>query len=141
MLQDLIKVRGWQVSPAELEACLLTHPVVKDAAVIGVDAGGGKGEVPLAYIILHSSPPTSEHEIQAYVRQHLAGYKALDGGVRFVEAIPRTASGKILRRILREKKPGEALMESPATTPEAYELIVRSQVGKELMTELLDVEI
>ena len=98
-------MRGWQVSPAEIEACLLTHPHVKDAAVIGVIARDGAGEVPSAYIV--TDPPglsslNLEAEIQSYVRQQLASYKALEGGVKFIRDIPRTVSGKILRRVLRD---------------------------------------
>ena len=104
--KDLIKVRGWQVSPAEIEACLLTHPSIKDAAVIGAPAKDGTGELPSAYVVIdsiHTSNLDPGAEIQSYVREQLASYKALDGGVKFLHDIPRTVSGKILRRVLREE--------------------------------------
>lgn len=101
----MIKVRGWQVSPAEIEACLLTHHLIRDAAVVGVRMDGGLKEAPRAYVVVEpTTPPTvlSQLEIQLHVKERLASYKALDGGVVFVESIPRTPSGKIQKRILRE---------------------------------------
>lgn len=100
--KDLIKVRGFQVSPSEIEAVLLTHPRVGDVAVMGVDSGNGDDdglEKPRAYVVL--TPGTggvSDMILEQYVAERLARYKQLTGGVRFVKAIPRNASGKILRR-------------------------------------------
>ncbi|CAG8212364.1 unnamed protein product [Penicillium salamii] len=100
--KDLIKVRGFQVSPSEIEAVLLTHPQVGDVAVVGVDSGNGDDdglEKPRAYVVL--TPGTggvSDMILEQYVAENLARYKQLTGGVRFVKAIPRNASGKILRR-------------------------------------------
>lgn len=101
-LQDLIKVRAWQVAPAELEACLLTHPGVADVAVVGVaDAEGGGGELPRAFVVRREGSTVTEGEVRGHFVGKLAGYKALGGGVEFVEAIPRNASGKILRYRLK----------------------------------------
>lgn len=103
--KDLLKVRGWQVSPAELEAVLLTHPNVAGAAVIGVMSSKNDslaGEVPRAYIVRKpSSSDVQEQELKDFVAARLARYKHLEGGVRFVDEIPRNASGKILRPRLR----------------------------------------
>ncbi|KAJ5893443.1 hypothetical protein N7495_005134 [Penicillium taxi] len=97
--KELIKVRGWQVAPAEVEGVLLQHPGVRDVAVTGVDLKDGGGEVPRAFIVRSQdfSSRLTADEAYTFVRQRLASYKALDGGVIFVEEIPRTASGKIQR--------------------------------------------
>ncbi|KAF3046660.1 hypothetical protein E8E12_011467 [Didymella heteroderae] len=112
--KELIKVRGFQVAPAELEGVLLSHPEISDAAVIGVAAGGRSGantiakageegsELPRAYIVLKQGSQLAERDLQAYMREKLAGYKQLVGGVRFVESIPKNASGKILKKDLKE---------------------------------------
>lgn len=102
--KELIKVRGFQVAPAELEGVLLSHPKISDAAVIGVSAGeaGDEGtELPRAYIVLKSGSGMWEADVQAYMKERLAGYKQLAGGVKFVNAIPKNASGKILKKALK----------------------------------------
>jgi 4-coumarate--CoA ligase len=103
--QELIKVRGFQVAPPELEAALLSHPSIIDAAVIGIPAPSSSrdGELPRAYIVQRpGTAKLTEQEVVAYAGTRLAGYKRLEGGVRFLDAIPKTASGKILKRELRE---------------------------------------
>jgi acyl-coenzyme A synthetase/AMP-(fatty) acid ligase len=101
----MIKVRGWQVSPSELEACLLTHPSIADAAVIGVQPGGSQSELPRAYVVKkHSSDASiTESEVYGYLHARLANYKALSGGVEFIDSIPRNSTGKIARNQLRER--------------------------------------
>ncbi|PLN75743.1 acetyl-CoA synthetase-like protein [Aspergillus taichungensis] len=98
--KELIKVRGWQVAPAELEAVLLKHPGIVDAAVTGVTSKDGSTEVPRAFVVrtrgMTGARLTAE-EVYLFSRRQLASYKALDGGIIFVEEIPRTASGKIQR--------------------------------------------
>ncbi|KAJ4400552.1 hypothetical protein N0V91_008594 [Didymella pomorum] len=128
--KELIKVRGFQVAPAELEGVLLSHPEISDAAVIGVAAGGASGastsgtstsgtstsgadptltkagsegsELPRAYIVLKHGSQLASRGVQAYMAEKLAGYKQLVGGVCFVDSIPKNASGKILKKDLKE---------------------------------------
>lgn len=100
--QELIKVRGFQVSPSEIEAVLLQHPKIGDVAVIGVPKSESAGEVPLACIIKKPGVELTESEIKDYVSKRLAKYKQLDGGVVFTDDLPKSASGKLLKRILRE---------------------------------------
>lgn len=103
--KELIKVRGFQVAPPELEAVLLSHPQIVDAAVIGITFADADIEYPRAYVVRRSGDQgakLTEAEIQEYVLSRLAKYKALTGGVKFVGAIARNPSGKILKRVLRE---------------------------------------
>lgn len=104
-IKELIKVRGFQVAPAELEALLLTHDAVNDVAVIQVP-DEASGEVPRAYVVLkdtEEAQKTTDEDIKAWVKEQVAPYKRLEGGVIFTDAIPKSASGKILRRILRDQ--------------------------------------
>lgn len=89
------------MAPAELEALLLTHPLISDAAVIGVPAQEEGNEVPRAYIVADQTK-LSEAEVKAFVKRELASYKQLRGGVVYVKAVPKSPTGKILRRELRE---------------------------------------
>ncbi|KAJ5121722.1 hypothetical protein N7476_005192 [Penicillium atrosanguineum] len=102
--KELIKVRGFQVAPPEIEAVLLSHPSIVDAAVIGVTIPGADTEFPRAYIVRREGKglALTEGEVQKYVLERLARYKALTGGVKFVGAIAKNPSGKILKRVLRE---------------------------------------
>ncbi|KAF2651247.1 4-coumarate-CoA ligase-like protein [Lophiostoma macrostomum CBS 122681] len=102
--KELIKVRGFQVAPAELEGVLLAHPKVLDAAVIGVMGSDGDSELPRAYVVKkEQTEGFKEQDVMAWVEERLAKYKKLEGGVKFVESIPKTPSGKILKRMLREQ--------------------------------------
>ena len=98
--KELIKVRGFQVAPSELEAVLLSHPEIADAAVVGVPIPAAGTQVPRAFVVRRSGSDVSSAEVIEYAAKRLAEYKRLSGGVRFVNAIPRNASGKILRRAL-----------------------------------------
>lgn len=106
-VKELIKYKGLQVAPAELEALLLSHPKILDAAVIGVDSPSEHTEVPRAYVVADKSQ-ISEAEIKEFVKGNVAPYKQLRGGVVFMEAIPKSPSGKILRKDLREMARAEA---------------------------------
>jgi acyl-CoA synthetase (AMP-forming)/AMP-acid ligase II len=100
-LKELIKYKGFQVPPAELEALLLTHPQIADAAVIGLPDDEA-GEIPAAYIVLKQGQDTTAADIQRFVADKVASYKQIRK-VTFIDAIPQSASGKILRRVLRHQ--------------------------------------
>ncbi|MDF3300489.1 4-coumarate--CoA ligase family protein [Streptomyces tropicalis] len=100
-VKELIKYKGYQVAPAELEALLLTHPGVADAAVIGVLDDDGN-EIPHAYAVRRPGEAgPSAAGLMAYVAERVAPYKRIRQ-VTFVDSVPRAASGKILRRHLRD---------------------------------------
>ncbi len=99
-LKELIKYKGHQVPPAELEAVLVSHPRVKEAGVIGVPMEDG-GESPKAFVV--SDDGLDPEELMAYVAERVAPYKRVRE-VEFVEEVPKSASGKILRRLLREQQ-------------------------------------
>lgn len=104
--KELIKVRGFQVAPIELEGALLTHADIVDAAVIGVPAKKlSDGEAPRGYVVVRPEMKgkVSREEVGRHMRERVAGYKQLTGGIVFVESIPKTASGKILKRVLKEQ--------------------------------------
>jgi acyl-CoA synthetase (AMP-forming)/AMP-acid ligase II len=98
-LKELIKYKGYQVPPAELEAVLLSHPAIADAAVIGVNDAEGE-EVPKAFVVKQSGTELTEDEVMEFVAGQVAPYKKVRQ-VAFIDAIPKSASGKILRKDLR----------------------------------------
>ncbi|WP_299949467.1 AMP-binding protein [uncultured Ruegeria sp.] len=99
-LKELIKFKGFQVAPAELEATMVAHSGVQEAAVIG-EPDDEAGEVPVAFIV-RATPDLTEEDVHAHMRTSLASYKQLHA-IRFVDEIPKSPSGKILRRLLRDK--------------------------------------
>jgi acyl-CoA synthetase (AMP-forming)/AMP-acid ligase II len=103
-IKELIKYKGLQIAPAELEAVLLSHPAVADAAVIP-SPDEEAGEVPKAFIVRKAD--VSAEALMAYVAERVAPYKKIRR-VEFVDQIPRSASGKILRRVLIERERGGA---------------------------------
>uniref|UniRef100_A0A1B6GNG2 Luciferin 4-monooxygenase n=1 Tax=Cuerna arida TaxID=1464854 RepID=A0A1B6GNG2_9HEMI len=98
-IKELIKYKGYQVAPAELESILLGLTGVRDAAVIG-QPDLEAGELPVAYVVLQPNSTLRETDIIKYVNGKVSPHKRLRG-VRFVEELPRNPSGKILRRLLR----------------------------------------
>ncbi|KIW82269.1 hypothetical protein Z517_05296 [Fonsecaea pedrosoi CBS 271.37] len=105
-LKEMIKVKGVGVAPAELEDLLLGHPLVVDAAVIGIPDPYSQ-ELPKAFVVLSpKAKPDAQtaRELQDFVRQRKSRSKWLGGGVEFVDQIPKSASGKILRRMLRDRE-------------------------------------
>lgn len=104
-LKELIKYKGYQVAPAELEAILVAHPAIAEAAVIPV-ANAEAGEVPKACIVLKPGASATADEVMAYVAERVAPYKRVRL-VEFIDAVPKSASGKILRRVLIERERGQ----------------------------------
>jgi acyl-CoA synthetase (AMP-forming)/AMP-acid ligase II len=103
--KELIKYKGLQVAPAELEALLVTHPAVLDVAVIR-KADDEAGEVPLAYVVLKpdaAARETSADALMAWVAEQVAPHKRIRH-VRFTDQIPKSASGKVLRRVLLDRE-------------------------------------
>ncbi|KAK7048191.1 phenylacetyl-CoA ligase [Favolaschia claudopus] len=112
-IKEILKVKGFQVAPAELEGTLLDHPDVSDTCVVGVP-DEFSGEIPLAFVVLTAdadarvqSSSRALEDIRNSIVKHVASnkvaYKHLTGGVVFVPSIPKTPSGKLLRRVLREQ--------------------------------------
>jgi acyl-CoA synthetase (AMP-forming)/AMP-acid ligase II len=106
-LKELIKYKGYQVPPAELEAVLVSHPKVRDAGVIGMRTEDGE-EAPMACVVVDGE--VDAEELIDYVAERVAPYKKVRR-IEFVDEIPKSASGKILRRVLREQH-GAAAVES-----------------------------
>ncbi|KAJ5562418.1 phenylacetyl-CoA ligase pclA-Penicillium chrysogenum [Penicillium sp. DV-2018c] len=105
-IKELIKVKGLQVAPAELEAHLLAHPDVADCAVIAIPDDRA-GEVPKAIVVKSPKAGSDETVTKAllkHVEDHKARHKWLAGGIRFVDAVPKSPSGKILRRLIRDQE-------------------------------------
>ncbi|KAF1973960.1 4-coumarate-CoA ligase-like protein [Bimuria novae-zelandiae CBS 107.79] len=105
-IKELIKYNGFQVAPAELEGILLSHPKINDVAVLGVYDNDKATELPRAYVVPKEGLGRTEADaeaIAAWLGERVAGHKRLRGGVKFVDEIPKSASGKILRRVLKVK--------------------------------------
>jgi 4-coumarate--CoA ligase len=98
-LKELIKYKGFQVAPAELEDTLLSHPSITDACVIGIPDERA-GQLPRAYLVLAKDSTVTEDDVNKHMEEYMAPHKQLRGGVVFVESIPKSASGKMLRRVL-----------------------------------------
>lgn len=113
-VKELIKYKGFQVPPAELEGILVVHEEVEDCAVIGVFIEHLATEVPRAFVVVKEGGSVSEEDLVKWVGAKVAPHKRLRGGVRFIKEVPKSISGKILRRVLRvqaeqeEKEMGEA---------------------------------
>ena len=109
MIRIIDRGESGSVRPAELEAHLLTHPAVNDCAVIQVP-DDRSGEVPKAFVVKSPSVGLEENDrvlarqIQKHVEEHKAKYKWITGGIEFIDVIPKSPSGKILRRFLRDKE-------------------------------------
>ncbi|WP_175582676.1 4-coumarate--CoA ligase family protein [Nocardioides guangzhouensis] len=104
-LKELIKYKGFQVPPAELEALLLTHPAVADAAVVGLPDEEA-GEIPAAYVVRQPGTDATAEQIMGYVAGQVAHYKQVRR-LDFIETIPKSASGKLLRRELKRRALGD----------------------------------
>ncbi|KAJ5515015.1 hypothetical protein N7463_004567 [Penicillium fimorum] len=109
--KELIKFKGLQVAPAEIEAVLLEHDQILDAGVVGMpDPQISGNEIPRAFVVRKpGKSPMSEEDVKRHVRDNLASHKQLRGGVKFADFIPRNLSGKILRRKLVQIEENERL--------------------------------
>lgn len=105
-LKELIKYRGFQVAPAELESMLLTHPAVADVAVVP-KPDLESGEIPKAFVVLRAGAAAQPDELIAFVAERVASYKRVRE-VELVAEIPKSPSGKILRRVLVERERSRA---------------------------------
>lgn len=113
-VKELIKYNGFPVAPAELEGILAAHSKVEDCAVLGLFALHLETEVPTAFVVLKNGIEANgdtEKELLDFVAGKVAPQKKIRGGIRFVETIPKTQSGKILRRVLKN----QALEEDKST--------------------------
>ncbi|KAL8713619.1 MAG: hypothetical protein Q9220_002481 [cf. Caloplaca sp. 1 TL-2023] len=109
-VKELIKYKGFQVPPAELEGLLASHAKINDVAVVGIYDKDQATEIPRAYVVPApgvEGGQTTEAEIQEWLAARVAKHKRLRGGVRFVDEIPKSPSGKILRRKLRLRAQAE----------------------------------
>ncbi len=102
--KDMVNVRGLNVYPREIEELLYKHPLIKEAAVIGI-SDPHKGEVPKGFVVLKSSNCIKENEIIAYLKQHLASYK-VPKKIEIRDSLPKNSTGKILKRVLVEENEG-----------------------------------
>ncbi|KAF5305714.1 hypothetical protein FQR65_LT07611 [Abscondita terminalis] len=100
-IKELIKYKGFQVAPAEIEALLLEHPKIKECAVVG-KPDDLAGELPTAFIVNQPGENLTDNEVHDYLKDKISNAKRLRGGIKFVDAIPRNSTGKILRRELKE---------------------------------------
>jgi 4-coumarate--CoA ligase len=121
-VKELIKYKGFQVLPAKLEGILIDSDAIDDAAVIGVYSDEHGSEVPRAYVVRSSkskSSGVSEADEAAkfisWMNTKVSQHKRLRGGIRFVDTIPRSVSGKILRRVLKEQAKKEQAKKEEAT--------------------------
>jgi acyl-coenzyme A synthetase/AMP-(fatty) acid ligase len=104
--KDMIKFKGYQIAPAELEDVLLHHPAITDAAVVGIINDDLQTEVPIAYVKLKNKQDETEKmaiDLITYVKSQVIHYKQLRGGIIWTSAIPKTSSGKIRKRELRDQ--------------------------------------
>ncbi|HEV2654469.1 MAG TPA: AMP-binding protein, partial [Ktedonobacteraceae bacterium] len=100
--KEMIKFKGFGVAPAEIEALLLEHPAVADSAAIGVPDDEA-GELIKGLVVLRKGQEVTEEEILTFANGKLAGYKRVHM-IEFIDSVPKTASGKILRRELKERE-------------------------------------
>jgi len=105
-VKELIKYSGFQVPPAELEGVLLSHPLIDDVCVTGIFSKERMTELPRAYVVVTQGTDENDataKDISSWMEKKVASHKRLRGGVRFVKEIPKSPSGKILRRLLRDQ--------------------------------------
>ena len=101
-VKELIKYKGYQVAPAELEAVLLGHPEIADAAVIGVPEKETGEELPKAFVVRAPGSELTEQAVMDYMAEKVAPHKKIRS-VEFIETVPKSAAGKILRKDLKAR--------------------------------------
>lgn len=101
-LKELIKYKALQIAPAELEDILLGNSEIVDACIIGIPCERA-GEIPRAYIVKKQDSKITEEDVKMYIAERLSDHKHLRGGVRFVDELPKSAAGKLLRRHLKDQ--------------------------------------
>lgn len=99
--KELIKYNGFQVAPAELEGVLLSNPKIKDCGVIGIPDERA-GELPFAFVVKQPGAELTEGDVLKFMKQNVSKTKWLRGGCKFIDAIPKNPSGKLLRKDMRE---------------------------------------
>jgi len=114
--KDMIKTRGENVYPREVEEVLFRHPAIKDAVVAGVPHYQF-GEAVKAYVVLHDGQSVTALELIAHCRQSLAVFKA-PASIAFRQELPRTLVGKVLRRALQNEEAAKATIEPPTVRPD-----------------------
>lgn len=132
-IKEIMKVNGWQVSPTELEGVLLQHPQITDVAVAGITRLNDSGlteTLPRAYVVRESvfergKLTLTEQEVTSFVSSRLISYKHLKGGAVFVKAIPRSNTGKILRRLLENAELDDTDHNARYTQPKKRQVILR----------------
>ncbi|KAJ6002954.1 hypothetical protein N7451_005501 [Penicillium sp. IBT 35674x] len=107
-LKELIKYKGFQVAPSELENIIIQHPLVEEAAVIGIWSASQDTELPRAYVVLREdnrgrSNAAVLQEISNFVSDKVSNYKRLRGGVVAIDALPRNTTGKVLKKVLKDR--------------------------------------
>jgi long-chain acyl-CoA synthetase len=100
--KDLIKTSGYQVWPREIEEVISSHPAVKEVGVAGIP-DQLRGEKAKAWIVLNPGAKLTHSEIKAYCREQLVAYK-VPSQFEFVDDLPKTPAGKVLRRMLRQRE-------------------------------------
>jgi acyl-CoA synthetase (AMP-forming)/AMP-acid ligase II len=99
--KDMINSAGFKIWPREVEEVVFAHPAIQECAVVGL-ADDVKGEIPAAFLVLRPGASLTIEELDAYCRQRLAAYK-VPRHVEFLDSLPKNATGKILKRVLRER--------------------------------------
>ncbi|KAK5045011.1 hypothetical protein LTR84_010159 [Exophiala bonariae] len=132
-IKEIMKVNGWQVSPSELEGVLLQHPRIMDVGVVGrssLNPSGIPETLPRAYVVRRpfrpsDTSPLSEDEVKTFLASKVISYKQLKGGVAFVKAIPRSNTGKILRRLLEQAEIDDSDNLSRSEQPKKLQVVLR----------------
>ncbi|RZC40025.1 AMP-binding C domain containing protein [Asbolus verrucosus] len=101
-LKEMFKYMSWHILPSTIDAVLLEHPAVKEAAVFGIPRIEEKGEVPAACVILKEKYSINKKEIEEFVAARVSDYEKLRGGVIFVETLKKTPSRKLMRKEIRK---------------------------------------